>query len=183
HQVTLLIGHYATFREKSLAQEMETFTTTENLAGHFKKLSAGNFDAIFHAAAVSDFKFGKVFSRHDSGEICEINSGKFSTCAGNLLAELVPTPKIIASLREWFPRAKIIGWKYEVDGNRDDVLKKAAAQILENKTDASVANGPAYGPGFGLVRGKDESADFVEREDLFLALEKLTGVEKPSLPD
>ncbi|MDQ6631288.1 MAG: DNA/pantothenate metabolism flavoprotein domain protein [Verrucomicrobiota bacterium] len=183
HQVTLLIGSSATVREKSFAQKIETFTTSDDLLVRLRNLSGENFDAIFHAAAVSDFKFGRVFSRHDSGELCEINSGKFSTREGNLLAELVPTAKIISSLRTQFPRAKVVGWKYEVEGHRDDVLQKAAAQILENKTDACVANGPAYGLGFGLVEGNDESAHFARREDLFLALEKLIGVEKSSLPN
>ena len=132
-------------------------------------------DAIFHAAAVSDFKFGKVFLRNDAGDLQEIKSGKFSTRAGNILAELVPTPKIISSLRGWFPNAKIVGWKYEVDGTRDDVLQKARAQIAANKTDASVANGTAYGSGFGLVQKKGEIAHFSDMNNLFSALEKFTS--------
>ena len=54
-------------------------------------------------------------------------------------------------LRGWFPRATIVGWKYEVDGTREQVIEKASRQIFENQTDACVANGPAYGVGFGLV--------------------------------
>jgi hypothetical protein len=38
-----------------------------------------------------------------------------------------------------------------VDGARNDVIEKASRQIFENQTDACVANGPAYGDGFGLV--------------------------------
>ena len=63
----------------------------------------------------------------------------------------MPTAKIINELRGWFPRATIVGWKYEVDGTRDQVIEKASRQIFENQTDGCVANGPAYGEGFGLV--------------------------------
>jgi phosphopantothenoylcysteine decarboxylase/phosphopantothenate--cysteine ligase len=65
---------------------------------------------------------------------------------------LVPTPKILADLRQWFPRARLVGWKYEVEGDRVGVIRLAEAQIAESHTDACVANGPAYGAGFGLVR-------------------------------
>jgi phosphopantothenate---cysteine ligase (CTP) len=100
-----------------------------------------------------------------------LKAGKIPTRSGRLLAELVPTPKIIGALRGWFPQANIVGWKYEVDGDRPSVLQKAEQQILENKTDACVANGPAYGFGFGLVRGPSHLhfSDFLE---LFDALEK-----------
>src|SRR6266704_2865552 len=73
-----------------------------------------------------------------------------------LLAELVPTPKIIAELRPWFPAARIVAWKYEVEGDQPEVVRLAERQIAECHTDACVANGPAYGPGFGLVRAGGE---------------------------
>jgi phosphopantothenoylcysteine decarboxylase/phosphopantothenate--cysteine ligase len=114
-------------------------------------LADEGWEAVFHAAAVSDFTFGKAFSRGSKGELHEVRSGKFSTRGSPLLVELIPTVKIIAKLRGWFPRATIVGWKYDVDGLRDEVIEKASRQIFENQTDACVANGPAYGEGFGLV--------------------------------
>jgi phosphopantothenoylcysteine decarboxylase/phosphopantothenate--cysteine ligase len=151
HEVTLLIGEQATFGGARQAAKIETFTTTENLRERLKKLSEGFEGAVFHAAAVSDFTFGKVWVRSTQGELTEIKSGKLSTRQGTLLAELVPTPKIIAELRQWYPRARIIGWKFEVEGGRDGVLALAKKQITECHTDACVANGAAYGPGFGLL--------------------------------
>jgi phosphopantothenate---cysteine ligase (CTP) len=64
---------------------------------------------------------------------------------------LIPTPKIISRLRDWFPRARIAGWKYEVDGDRAAAIAAASKQIRECLTDVCVANGPAYGLGFGVV--------------------------------
>ena len=63
----------------------------------------------------------------------------------------MPTPKIIAELRGWFPKTKIIGWKFEADGGRADALRAAKKQIADCATDFCVANGPAYGQGFNLV--------------------------------
>jgi hypothetical protein len=86
-----------------------------------------------------------------------------------LLAELVPTPKIIAELRGWFPKTTIVGWKFEADGRRADALRAARKQLADCATDACVANGPAYGKGFNLVtsHGKKHLAD---TEKLFAAL-------------
>lgn len=123
---------------------------------------------------MSDFGFGKVFERGANGKLHEVTSGKISTREGTLLAELVPTPKIISSLREWFPKSRIVGWKYEVEGDRASVIAKAVQQIRENKTDECVANGKAYGFGFGLVSTKGEPKHFSDTTDLYGALENLT---------
>ncbi len=169
HEVTLLIGEQATWAGGRETAREETFTSTDNLRLRLRAFADESWDAIFHAAAVSDFTFGKVFARSADGELTEVQAGKLSTRGEPLLAELVPTPKIIADLRGWFPRATIVGWKYEVDGSRDQVLEKASRQIFENQTDACVANGPAYGEGFGIVTpaGSDH---VVDRDDLFAAL-------------
>lgn len=150
HEVTLLIGEQATWHGERNAARVGTFSTTADLREQLSQLAIESIDAIFHAAAVSDFTFGKVF-RRNGNDLEAMESGKFSTRGESLLVELIPTSKIIAELRGWFPRATIVGWKYEVDGTRDEAIEKASRQIFENQTDACVANGPAYGEGFGLV--------------------------------
>ena len=169
HEVTLLIGQQSTWRGQREAARVETFTTTDNLCLRLRALADEGWDAIFHAAAVSDFTFGKAFSRGNKGELHEVRSGKFSTRGEPLLVELIPTAKIIAELRAWFPRATIVGWKYEVDGRRDEVIEKASRQIFENQTDACVANGPAFGEGFGLVT-PDGCEPFQDAPSLYVAL-------------
>jgi phosphopantothenoylcysteine decarboxylase/phosphopantothenate--cysteine ligase len=104
--------------------------------------------AIFHAAAVGDFGIGAVYRREPDGTLLRLQSGKYSTRDGLLLTELQPTPKILPQLRDLYPRAWITGWKYEVDGTRDEVLHRARAQLESCRSDAVVANGPAYGSGF-----------------------------------
>lgn len=171
HEVTLLIGQQATWCGDRYAARIGTFSTSGNLREQLQSLASESFDAIFHAAAVGDFSFGKVFVRDGNGALQEITSGKFSTRGEPLLVELVPTPKIIQELRGWFPRATVVGWKYEVDGTRDEVIEKASRQIFENQSDACVANGPAYGEGFGLVTPQG-CTDIGDAPALYRALEE-----------
>jgi len=172
HETTLLIGQQATYRGERHARKVETFTTTTYLRDRLRALASQPVDAVFHAAAVSDFAFGKIWRRSPQGELTEMKGGKLSTREGTLLAELAPTPKIIADLREWFPRARLVGWKYEVEGSRAGVMQLAERQIAECRTDACVANGPAYGAGFGLVRGGGEFLHLPDTAALFAALEE-----------
>ena len=172
HDVTLLIGYYATHHEAVRAKTVTTYTTTTDLRDRLHALSGGKIDAVFHAAAVSDFQFGKIWERNDAGALTELTGGKLSTRAGTLLAELVPTPKILAGLRTLYPHACLVGWKYEVDGDQTSVISKARQQLADCHTDACVANGKAYGPGFGVVTG-DKVTHFGDVADLYVALENL----------
>ena len=172
HEVTLMIGEQATYAGARHIQHVETFTTTADLQQRLRSLTDKPVDAIFHAAAVSDFTFGKIWLRSSKGELKEIKSRKISTEQGAMVAELVPTPKIIAELRDWFPKARIIGWKFETDGGRAKAIHEGEKQIVRCLTDACVVNGPAYGEGFGLVKAGESPAHLADREALFQALEK-----------
>src|ERR1051326_313117 len=132
HDVTLLIGQQGTWRGARGVGRVEVFTTTADLRDRLQTLAGDSVDAVLHAAAVSDFTFGQVWERTASGELIAAQAGKISTRHGTLLAELVPTPKIISQLRHWFPRARLVGWKYEIDGDRAGVIAKAREQLAEN---------------------------------------------------
>jgi phosphopantothenoylcysteine decarboxylase/phosphopantothenate--cysteine ligase len=174
HQVTLLIGEQATYRGVRLAEEIESFSTTSDLASRLAAHGGpGAVRAVFHAAAVSDFTFGKIMRRNDAGELEPVHSGKIPTREGTLLAELVPTEKIIAKLRALFPAAFLVGWKYEVEGDQAAVLELARRQIAECRTDACVGNGPAYGPGFTLVQRSGVVTHCSDTTHLFQQFESL----------
>jgi len=173
HAVTLLLGESATWPGERRAGQVKIFSTTKNLRGLLKSFSRNKVDAIFHAAAVSDFAFGRMFMGEPDGRLEPLEpSRKISTRGGRLLVELLPTPKIIAELRGWHPRALIVGWKFEADGRRAAVVRTARRQLAECVTDACVANGPAYGKGFGLVTAGGQK-HFADKAGLFEALEKL----------
>jgi phosphopantothenoylcysteine decarboxylase/phosphopantothenate--cysteine ligase len=102
-----------------------------------------------------------------------VRAGKLTTRGGSLLVELQPTPKLILRLRDWFPHAWLAGWKYGVDGDRACLLDEARSQLTTCRTDVCVANGPAYGPGFGIVGngpGLVHCADRTELCDALVAL-------------
>src|SRR5262249_49126469 len=61
HEVTLLIGQLASFHRESHARSIQMFSTTEDLRKRLQALGGQSADAIFHAAAVSDFTFGKIW--------------------------------------------------------------------------------------------------------------------------
>ena len=173
HKVTLLIGELATYPGERRAHAVKTFSSTENLRARLKSFSGKKVDAIFHAAAVSDFTFGKLFKHDDAGKLKPLRpSKKISTRNGGLLVELVPTLKIIAELRGWFPKTKIVGWKYEANGKRANAVWLAKIQIASCGTDFCVANGPAYGRGFNLVSA-DGQRHFNTAAGLFGALEQV----------
>jgi phosphopantothenoylcysteine decarboxylase/phosphopantothenate--cysteine ligase len=156
---------------------LQQFTTTADLAEKLERLARAESGAgaVFHAAAVSDFAVGQIFRRADDGQLKPLNVGKLSTRDGDLLLELKPTPKIIASLREWFAEALLLGWKYEVDGDRDSALGQGQTQIVENQTNGCVVNGPAYGNGFGWLSNDHPAEHLADKAELF---NKLAGLAK-----
>ena len=128
------------------AQTMH-FTTNENLrAGLAAVEGRGEIAAVFHAAALSDYRVKSV--RSDDGT--EIAAAKIPSRAGELTLTLEPALKLIGDLRALFPASRIVGWKYELNGTREDALAAAERQIHSAKTDACVVNGAAFGTGFGM---------------------------------
>jgi phosphopantothenoylcysteine decarboxylase/phosphopantothenate--cysteine ligase len=167
HQVTLMLSEQAVYRGGVKEVEVVPFTSTASLRAAFVDASALKVNAVFHAAAVCDFTFGKAWRRDEQGGLQPMQGGKLSTRAGTLLVELNPTPKLIAEFREWFPDSWVLGWKYEVDGTRGDVIAAAQQQILDYRTSGCIANGPAYGAGFGLVFHGEQTLHLPDAQSLF----------------
>jgi hypothetical protein len=109
-----------------------------------------------------------------SSDLASIEGGsgvkKIPTRDGALTLHLEPAPKILPRLREWFPQAFIVGWKYELDGDRSAALAKAAAQIRECHTNACVVNGEAYGEGFGILLPEGTLTEVADKRGLADAL-------------
>ncbi|MGZ8940633.1 MAG: phosphopantothenoylcysteine decarboxylase domain-containing protein [Limisphaerales bacterium] len=174
HDVTLLKGYYATSTDACAVSPIE-FTTTEDLLVRIREASGAGYDALFHAAAASDFRFGRVFRRGADDRLEQVSSSKFRTSDGNLLAELVPTRKFIGQLRELFPSARIFGWKYEVDGTREEAIERGRKQLQDNRTDYCVVNGAAYGAGYGIVGENDQRTHCHTPAELSQVLLKLAA--------
>lgn len=146
-EVHCLKGEQATCPEPLRTRFVQTFATNEDLANQLEKLAGEHrVDAVFHAAALCDFKVAKVVN--EKGET--VSSPKFSTREGQLSLVLAPTVKVLPRLRDLFPHSRIAGWKYELAGTAAEAFEKAWQQLRENRTDACVLNGAAYGAGFAF---------------------------------
>lgn len=149
---------------------LHEFTTNRDLAralGELSETRAPDVRAVFHAAALADYDV--VALRGPDGPL-----GGARKIPGNLPQihiVLEPAAKILPHLRGWFPRAWIAGWKYEVEGAREDALAIAREPLVQNRSDATVLNGAAYGPGFGLLEGDRSPRHFSAKRELaqFLA--------------
>jgi phosphopantothenoylcysteine decarboxylase/phosphopantothenate--cysteine ligase len=172
HAVELLSGYYSTCHPAVKALSQQTFTTTADLRRRLAALASPEVGAVFHVAAVSDFTFGKIWESAPMGELRELHSPKIPTRAEGLLAELQATPKIIRELRGWFPKAFLVGWKYELQpAGEAEAVARGRDQIKENQTDACVLNGRGYfDQGFGLLHKDMTLTRCLDASALFAAL-------------
>ena len=102
HTVTLLHGEAAV--RPSSAVTARSFSSTADLQSQLQRLlGTGIFDAVIHAAAVSDYR------------PAETSSGKLSSYAPELTLRLVPTPKLLPQLKSYAPPTplplRVIGFK------------------------------------------------------------------------
>lgn len=122
--------------------DVRSFSTNDSLAVSLRSLNREPA-VVLHAAALCDF----VLESIEGAE----GTDKLSSRTGSIRLTLRPAEKVLPQIRTWFSSARIIGWKYELDGTREQAIARAANQIQTARTDACVLNGTAYGPGFGLL--------------------------------
>lgn len=170
HETHLLLSESATWRLPLAAVRTHDFSTTASLAEGLQRLSDPGAVAVFQAAAVSDFTGGHLESRQVGGATQVLAGGKVESRGGSLWAHLIPTPKVLPRLRDWFPRGWITGWKYEVDGTESDAVARGEAQLLEAGSDACVVNGPACGASWVWLRRNQSARRFESRAALLQAL-------------
>lgn len=152
HEVFCLKGEPATCPDALRVREALAFSTNEDLANKLENLSRTHeIGAVLHAAALCDFKVGRVTTAGGR----ELSSRKFPTREGELHLVLEPALKVLPKLRGWFPHARLIGWKYELAGTREEAFAAVWRQLRETEVDACVLNGAAYGSGFALCQRPD----------------------------
>ena len=167
HEVICLRGEVSTFAGELRAKTVLTYSTNDDLAEQLETMShTETIDAVFHAAALCDYRVEQVLSAVGAAMV----SKKFATRDGRLHLVLAPATKVLPKLREWFPHAHIVGWKYELAGTRDDAFGKAWNQLRTCDTDVCVLNGAAYGSGFAVCRSGGEVMTCDDGSDLFTVL-------------
>jgi len=137
--------------------DVRPFSTNESLARGLRSLERPPA-IILHAAALCDF----ILESIEGAE----GSAKLSSRGGSIRLTLKPAEKILPKIRGWFPEARVIGWKFELDGTREQAIARAQAQIRVARTDACVVNGSAYGPGFGLLAPDNSLQHFPDKAAL-----------------
>ncbi len=88
-------------------------------------------DALISAAAVADYTLGANADKIKSGQ--------------DLLLRLLPTKKIIKTVREAYPDLKIVGFKAETNVDDAELLARAEESLRGAKLDLVVANDVARG--------------------------------------
>lgn len=170
HSVVLLRGEMASTPLPRIARNSVPFASTIDLASRFLELATDEPVALFHAAAVADFTPAAVFQRDDTGSLQRASSPKLSTRNGSLFIELRPTPKLLPSLRTWFPSARIVGWKYEAEGDHAAAMARGLDQLRTSQSDVCIVNGPAHGPGFTALFPDSRHTRFADARGLCLWL-------------
>jgi len=109
HQVTWLGAESAVTPQRHCA--MPRFCSFDDLASQLQTLLAENeFDAVIHAAAVSDFSVASVLT--PEGDSLEGHTGKLSS-ETDLLLRLKANPKLLNRIRSWSKnrQVRVIGFK------------------------------------------------------------------------
>ncbi|MBV9392712.1 MAG: phosphopantothenoylcysteine synthase [Verrucomicrobia bacterium] len=124
----------------------KSFHTNEDLLKLLNGIiNKSEIHLVLHAAALSDFAVAFV----ETGGI-PVQMGKIPSNITEVKIGLRSKPKLIQNLRALFPRARIVGWKLEQDGGREQVIQSGIEQIHLNGTDLCILNGRGFGDGFGI---------------------------------
>jgi phosphopantothenoylcysteine decarboxylase/phosphopantothenate--cysteine ligase len=175
-EVFLCRGTGATHRDLPGDARLHEFATNQDLARTLEELSATRGQDIagfFHAAALADYDISAL--RGPDGSLD--GRDKLPGDLAQIHLVLEPAEKILPRLRDWFPRAWIAGWKYELEGTREDAIDAGRGQLASGRTDATVVNGAAYGPGFGVLEEAKSPLHFATKRELadFLASRAMTA--------
>ena len=174
HEVICMKGEGAVSHADAGGARVIGFSTNADLLERLRGLGANGAGAVFHAAALCDYRVKSV--RGEDG--AAMNAHKLPSRTGDLTLTLEPTIKLLPELRGIFPSARIVGWKYELDGSPDDAVAKAREQLTACGTDACVVNGAAWGAGFGFIEPGRETVSLADRPALCAFLAEWLGAGK-----
>ncbi|MCS7063035.1 MAG: phosphopantothenoylcysteine synthase [Methylacidiphilales bacterium] len=151
HEVICLRGKGARAELPPKGVLTQEFKDNDHLLELLKDLSMRfSADAILHSAALSDF----VLDYITDAEGRRIVAKKIPSRINGIRLVLKPAPKILPQLPHLWPSARIVGWKYELDGDHDSAVAAAIQQVRDSQTHFVVVNGTAYGRGFGICNAE-----------------------------
>ena len=148
HAVTLYTSHpevietIPAYRARTAndwrVEKYRTFEDLESLLA--TAVPDGGFDAIVHAAAVSDYHVVGTFARVGE-EFVDVSAGKVKGHHADLWLRLKPAPKLIDKFRgDWNFAGKLVKFKLEVGATDGELLAIAEKSRVHSSADLMVAN-------------------------------------------
>jgi phosphopantothenoylcysteine decarboxylase/phosphopantothenate--cysteine ligase len=164
-KVTLLLGP-GKFSGVQTGIQVKRFKYLSELAQLLdKELKTGNYAAVIHAAAVADYQ-PKAIIRH-----------KISSQLRSWKINLVPTRKLIRSLRNYQPDLFTVGFKFEPDTNKDKLIAKGKALLKTADLSLVVANSDKNrGYQAYILDGLNKYGPFLSKVKMAVYLSKLMEV-------
>ncbi|MEI6715347.1 MAG: phosphopantothenoylcysteine decarboxylase [Verrucomicrobiota bacterium] len=117
---------------------------------------------VFHAAALVDYEVTDILGPDN----VPLALRKIPSFFPEVRLVLKPAFKVLPRMEDVFPEAKVVGWKFEMEGDRRSALGCAKAQLELCKTTLCVVNGAAFGEGFGIVDEHGLLAEVATRYEL-----------------
>jgi phosphopantothenate-cysteine ligase/phosphopantothenoylcysteine decarboxylase/phosphopantothenate--cysteine ligase len=123
------------------AWRVRPYRTFDDLdAAMGEEIPGGKFDAVIHAAAVSDYRVAGVFTHHD-GEFRDASTGKVKGSHPELWLKLTPTPKLVDKIRTaWGFAGVLVKFKLQVGMSEAELLDVAERARVHSSADLMVAN-------------------------------------------
>lgn len=160
HAVTLLTSHPEVVRDLAPALQpdarwtVRTYRTFHDLHDALAELvPGGRFDALVHAAAVSDYHlagtYAPVAGAHfdpmtgawANGKLVDVSAAKVKSHHPELWLRLTPTPKLADMMRRpWGFRGTFVKFKLEVGATADELRDVALRSRAQSDADLIVAN-------------------------------------------
>jgi phosphopantothenate---cysteine ligase (CTP) len=151
HAVTLLTSHPeaidgpAPDPARWRVTPYRTYDDLDRLMGEL--IPSNGFDAVVHAAAVSDYSVAGVYAPPagaafgPGAALAGVSAGKVKSRHDELWLRLVPTAKLADKVRaEWGFRGVLVKFKLEVGVGEAELLAVAERSRVHSNADAMVAN-------------------------------------------
>jgi phosphopantothenoylcysteine synthetase/decarboxylase len=122
---------------------VERYQSYQELFGAMEtEVCSGDYDAVAHSSAVSDYILEAVYVTDDTGEMVPAQEGgKLSSRHEAIFCKLVPTEKILAKIKnEWEFEGVVVGFKLESDISSEELVQRAYKKISGGVADIMIAN-------------------------------------------
>ncbi|VTR92916.1 Phosphopantothenoylcysteine synthase/decarboxylase OS=Lentisphaera araneosa HTCC2155 GN=LNTAR_19847 PE=4 SV=1: DFP [Gemmata massiliana] len=188
HTVTLLTSHpgvldtITTTRERVEPQwRVRAYRTFDDLDALMRaEITTGGYDAVIHAAAVSDYHVAGVFTHRD-GQFEDATAGKVKGSHPELWLKLTPAPKLIDKVRaDWGFTGKLVKFKLEVGVSAVELEEIAERSRVHSRADLMVANTLEGMYGWALIGAAPGGYQHIARAELATHLLTTLEVISPS---